>query len=439
MVVLLAGCAFLLLVALLLVWRIWRATSGQSKDTLVSALQAELRLSRAEAADAARGLREELAGAQKSGAELVVTMVREMGSSQKDALDSVTGGIRDLTGSNEKRLDQLRETVDTKLRQMQEGNEARLEEMRRTVDEKLHTTLEKRLGESFRLVSQQLEAVQSGLGEMRSLAAGVGDLKRVLSNVKTRGTLGEVQLGAILEDILAPEQFDRNVQTKEGSRENVEYAVRLPGPEESPDRCVWLPVDSKFPQEDYQRLVDAADAGDASGVKSAATALARAVKVSARDVQEKYLDPPHTTDFAIMFLPTEGLYAEVLREPGLVDDLMHSYRVVVAGPTTLAAILSSLRMGFRTLAIEKRSSEVWQILGAVKTEFGKFGGVLGKLRKQLATAAKTVDDTSIRTRAMERKLRQVEGLPTVDSSELLELPAGGSEDAEVLVDEDDDQ
>ncbi|MCK5119560.1 MAG: DNA recombination protein RmuC, partial [Candidatus Latescibacteria bacterium] len=272
----------------------------------------------------------------------------------------------------------------------------------------------------------------TGLGEMRTLAAGVGDLKKVLSNVKTRGTLGEIQLGVILEEILIPGQYDTNVQIKEDSRENVEYAVKLPGPDDAADRCVWLPIDSKFPQEDYQRLVDASDQGDSEGVKTATASLVRTVKTSAKDVHDKYLDPPNTTDFAIMFLPTEGLYAEVLRQPGLVDELMRVNRIVVAGPTTLAAILSSLRMGFRTLAIEKRSSEVWQVLAAVKTEFGKFGDVLEKLKSQLNTATRTVELTGVRTRAMERKLRQVERLPDADSEQLLELSGSDLMDAEVL-------
>jgi DNA recombination protein RmuC len=432
MTTLLAISLALLVVVLVMLWRVLKATSAQPGSQVVSALQAELREARKETADSARQLREELGVSQKGGAELVVRAVREMGTTQREALDSVTGEIKSLAGSNEQRLEQLRETVDGKLKELRNSNEMKLDEMRRTVDEKLHDTLERRLGESFNLVSKQLEAVQSGLGEMRSLAAGVGDLKKVLSNVKTRGTLGEAQLGAILEDILVPEQYDKNVQTKDGSRENVEYAVRLPGPDDPPERCVWLPIDSKFPQEDYLRLVEAADAGDAEAVKSATAALRRALKSSARDIQDKYLDPPSTTDFAIMFLPTEGLYAEALRDRGLVDELMRTHRVVLAGPTTLAAILNSLRMGFRTLAIQKRSSEVWQVLGAVKAEFGKFGGVLAKLRKQLATATKTVEQTGARTRAMERKLRQVEQLPASDAERVLALPDADADDAELL-------
>ena len=432
MEVLLGICVVLLLAVLWMLLRLSQRVSGDVETAIVQALQMELRQARKDSSDVARGLREELSGAQKSGAELVVTTVGEMGKTQKVALESVTREIKELTGSNEARLNGLRETVDKKLGQMQKSNEVKLEEMRKTVDEKLHATLEKRLGESFKLVSQQLEAVQTGLGEMRTLAAGVGDLKKVLSNVKTRGTLGEIQLGAILEEILIPGQYDTNVQIKEDSRENVEYAVKLPGPDDAADRCVWLPIDSKFPQEDYQRLVDASDQGDSEGVKTATASLVRTVKTSAKDVHDKYLDPPNTTDFAIMFLPTEGLYAEVLRQPGLVDELMRVNRIVVAGPTTLAAILSSLRMGFRTLAIEKRSSEVWQVLAAVKTEFGKFGDVLDKLKSQLNTATRTVEQTGVRTRAMERKLRKVERLPDADSEQLLEFSDSDLMDAEVL-------
>lgn len=435
MEVLLWICLILLISVLgLLFWLLRRSASNMGVD-VERAVRDELRQTRQESTEAGRKLREELSRAQKSGTELVVTTIGEMGKTQKEALDSTASEIKQLTASNETRLDKLRETVDDKLKQMQTSNEAKLEEMRKTVDEKLHDTLEKRLGESFKLVSQQLEAVQSGLGEMRSLATGVGDLKKVLSNVRTRGTLGEIQLGAILEEILTIDQYDRNVQTKEGSREHVEYAVRLPGPDDAPDTCMWLPIDSKFPQEDYQRLVDAADEGDAEGVKEATASLIRALKTCAKDVRDKYLNPPRTTDFAIMFLPTEGLYAEGLRQPGLVDELMRTYRVVVAGPTTLAAILSSLRLGFRTLAIEKRSSEVWQILAAVKTEFGKFGDVLERLKRQLNTATQTVEQTGVRTRAMERKLREVEQLPEAESEQVLQLGEAEAVEREIFDDD----
>jgi DNA recombination protein RmuC len=289
--------------------------------------------------------------------------------------------------------------------------------MRATVDEKLQGTLEKRLGESFRLVSERLEAVQRGLGEMQTLASGVGDLRKVLSNVKVRGTWGEVQLGALLEQMLSPGQFARNVATRPGN-ERVEFVVRLPG--HDPDAGeVLLPIDAKFPLEDYQRLVDASERGDAAAVEEAARALEQRIKGCARDVHEKYLNPPATTDFALLFLPTEGLYAEVIRRPGLAEHLQRELKVVVSGPTTLAALLSSLQLGFRTLAIQKRSSEVWQVLGAVKTEFAKFGGVIEKVEKKLEDASKTLATVGTRSRAIERKLRGVEQLPEHEADEVL--------------------
>ena len=434
MQILVVLCLALLLAAVILLTVLLRRTGGQGTG-VEQAVRDELRAAREESAGTARELREEVGKSQTASAALVVKTIGELGKGQGDALALVTKEIKELAGANEERFAKLRETVDEKLNQLRESNEAKLEEMRRTVDEKLHDTLEKRLGESFKLVSDQLEAVQSGLGEMRSLATGVGDLKKVLSNVKTRGILGEVQLGAILEEILTVNQYDTNVRTKPDSGENVEFAVRLPGPDGDSDKCVWLPIDSKFPQEDYQRLVDAADAGDADAVKEATQSLIRSVKNSARDISEKYVSPPDTTDFAIMFLPTEGLYAEVLRQPGLLDELMRTHRIVVAGPTTLAAILSSLRMGFRTLAIEKRSSEVWQVLAAVKTEFGKFGGVLEKLQRQLSTASKTVEETGVRTRAIERRLRGVEELPDSQSEAVLKLDTIAVDDAEILNEE----
>ncbi len=427
-------CLALLLAAVVLLAVLLRRTGGRGSG-VEQAVRDELRAAREESAGTAGRLREEMTNSQTASAALVVKTIGELGKGQGDALALVTKEIKELAGANETRLDKLRETVDEKLKELRESNEAKLEEMRATVDEKLQKTLESRLGESFKQVSERLEAVQAGLGEMRTLAAGVGDLKKVLSNVKTRGILGEIQLGAILEEILTVSQYDTNVRTKPDSDENVEYAVRLPGPDEDSDKCVWLPIDSKFPQEDYQRLVDASELGDVDAVKAATTGLVRSVKGFAKDISEKYLSPPDTTDFAIMFLPTEGLYAEVLRQPGLLDELMRTHRIVVAGPTTLAAILSSLRMGFRTLAIEKRSSEVWQVLAAVKTEFGKFGEKLDKLRGHLDRARKTVDETGVRTRAMERKLRDVEELPDSQSEAILELGAPGVEDAEIVDDE----
>lgn len=431
MMILLVANLVLLVAAVVLLVLLLVRSGGRADSGVSDALREELDRAREASGTTARELREELSRSQKQGAELVVTTIGQMGKTQGDTLESVTRQIKDLTGSNETRLGELRDTVDGKLRELRESNETKLEEMRATVDEKLQKTLETRLGESFKLVSERLEAVQRGLGEMQSLAEGVGDLKKVLSNVKTRGTLGEVQLGAILEEILTVGQYDTDVRTKPGSADHVEYAVRLPGPDDEPDRCVWLPIDSKFPMEDYQRLVDSSETGDVDGMQSATAALVRQVKKSAKDISEKYLSPPDTTDFAIMFLPTEGLYAEVLRQPGLLDELMRTNRVVVSGPTTLAAILSSLRMGFRTLAIEKRSSEVWQVLAAVKTEFGNFETVLATLEKQLGTAQKTVGKAGVRTRAIERKLRDVEELPESSASEILKLDVDVVEDAEI--------
>jgi DNA recombination protein RmuC len=323
-------------------------------------------------------------------------------------------------------LTQLRTGLDQRADAMREATGHQLEEIRKTVDEKLQGTLETRLGESFRQVSLQLEAVHRGLGEMQSLSLGVGELRRVLGNVKTRGTWGEVQLGAVLEQLLAPDQYARNVKTREGSNDLVEFAVKLPGSGDGTP--VWLPVDAKFPQEDYLRLVDASERGDAEGVTAAQSALARAVLLAARDISGKYLDPPRTTDFALLFLPTEGLYAEVLRLPGLADQLQQECRVIPAGPTTLAAILSSLRMGFRTLAIEERAGEVWRLLGAVKSEFARFGDVLDRVKRQLETARTTLDQTDVRTRQMARRLRDVEQLPTDSAERLLGFEAVGDDD-----------
>ncbi|HEX7370965.1 MAG TPA: DNA recombination protein RmuC [Rhodanobacteraceae bacterium] len=338
-----------------------------------------------------------------------------------DTLDRMGGQLRQtlsaLTADNEKRLAEVRGTLDAQLKNLQTDNAAQLEKMRATVDEKLQTTLNARLGESFKLISERLEAVQRGLGEMQSLATGVGDLKRVLSNVKTRGTFGEVQLGALLEQVLTTDQYATNVATVPNSSERVEYAIRLPG--QGSDAPVWLPIDCKFPIEDYQRLLDAQEHADSDAAAQAALALERRVRDEAKTIRAKYVAPPHTTDFALLFLPTEGLYAEVIRRPGLFEALQRDCRVTIAGPTTLAAILNALQMGFRTLAIEQRSSEVWQILGAVKTEFGKFGAVLDKTRKQLDAARNSIDNAGVRTRAIERRLRNVESLSNDEAKSLI--------------------
>ncbi|SHG43527.1 DNA recombination protein RmuC [Massilia sp. CF038] len=335
----------------------------------------------------------------------------EQATTLKRFSDSMTQNLTALTESNAQRLLEVRATLEVKIRDLQTDNATRLEEMRKTVDEKLHATLETRLTESFRQVSERLEKVHQGLGEMQQLAIGVGDLKRVLTNVKTRGTWGEVQLEMLLEQVLTVDQYAKNVETVAGTGARVEFAIKLPGQTEG-GAPVWLPIDAKFPKEQYERLVEAAERADAEGVAQGGRELERAVRLEAKTICEKYLSPPQTTDFAILFLPTEGLYAEVMRRPGLADDLQRTLRVSIAGPSTLAAILSSLQMGFRTLALEKRSSEVWQVLGAVKTEFGKFGDVLSQTRLTLEKAAKNIESAEVRSRQMARKLKSVEALPS---------------------------
>ncbi|HVM33364.1 MAG TPA: DNA recombination protein RmuC [bacterium] len=315
--------------------------------------------------------------------------------------------LQALTQQSEQRLERMRETVESRLKALQEENGNRLDQMRQVVDEKLQSTLERRLGESFKLVSERLEQVHQGLGEMQSLASNVGDLKKVLTNVKTRGTWGEVQLESLLQQVLTPDQYAKNLPTKKESNDRVEFAIRLPGK----DEAVWLPVDAKFPQEDYQRLVEAQEQGRPEAVEEAMKSLENRLKLEARQIKEKYLDPPHTTDFGLMFLPTEGLYAEAARRPGLLDHLQREYRVVASGPTTFAALLNSLQMGFKTLAIEKRSSEVWELLSAIKQEFSKFGNLLDKTHKKLQEASHTIEDAAKKTRTIEKKLKKVERDP----------------------------
>jgi DNA recombination protein RmuC len=384
--------------------------------------------------EAQRRLREDVERQARETRQELAQAVRAAGDTQSDALARLASGQQQALDAFQQRLDALRENqtasadrirgmVDERLNELRASNEQRLDQMRQTVEEQLQGTLEKRLGESFRLVSERLEAVQRGLGEMQHLANGVGDLKRVLTNVKARGTWAEVELGLLLEQILTPAQFDRNCKVRPDSADIVEFAVRLPGPHrDDPTSCVRLPIDAKFPKEDYDRLQEASTAGDAAAVERAADALAAAVRKSAQDIQKKYIAPPHTTDFAVLFLPTEGLYAEVLRRPGFADELLQRYRVVPAGPTTLAALLSSLRMGFRTLAIEQRASEVWQLLSAVKLEFGKFGDRLERLRKNLETAQNTVADAQTRTRVITRRLSSVENLPGAETLLALDVP-----------------
>ncbi len=359
----------------------------RGQDRAERLLREEMERGREETARSAQQVREEIASVVKGWGDSAVNSIGLLGSQQRSQLDTFAEQLVTLTGSNEQRMLELRATVDTRLRSLQEDNSTKLDQMRQTVDERLTATLEKRLGESFMQVSERLEAVHRGLGEMQTLAAGVGDLKRVLTNVKTRGTWGEVQLNMLLEQVLTSDQYEANVACKPGSGERVEYAIRLPGQDGGNGAPVWLPIDAKFPLEDYQRMLEAQGQGDAAGVEQALKGLEARVKLSAKEIQGKYLDPPRTTDFGIMFLPTEGLYAEVLRRPGLAESLQRECRVVVAGPTTLAALLNSLQMGFRTLAIEQRSSEVWQLLGAVKTQFGQFGGLLEKVHKKLDQAS----------------------------------------------------
>jgi DNA recombination protein RmuC len=396
-------------------------TGGDANAGLREEMRSNFRDSREEHQHASRELRDEVGGQLTATAKQLTDSIGAFGQTHHERLESVLGQMERLTKSNRESIDQLREGFQQSVARLQEGNEKKLDQMRQVVDEKLQTTLEKRLGESFKLVSEQLAAVHDGLGEMRKLASGVDDLSRVLNNVKTRGTFGEVQLGALLEQIMAPAQFDRNVETRPGSNRRVEYAVRLPGADERQAQ-VWLPIDSKFPLEDYLRLVEAEEKADFDRVQQLRKLLERSVRNSAKEINEKYIEAPHTTPFGILFLPTESLYAEVLRQPGLVEDLQDKEHILVTGPMTLSALLNSLHVGFRTLAIQQRSSEVWLVLSAVKTEFAKFGGVLDKVKKQLGAATNTLEQSAVRTRAMERKLRDVEQLSDGEALEVLGLP-----------------
>ncbi|MGD9054153.1 MAG: DNA recombination protein RmuC [Desulfobacterales bacterium] len=390
----------------------------------------EFTRNREEAAGSARQAREEIGSTLKFASDSQLKQLREVAGMQKDQLDSFSRQLLEMTRLNEKKFEAMRNAIESQLRTLQEDNSRKLEQMRAVVDEKLQSTLERRLTDSFKQVSERLEQVYKGLGEMRSLATGVGDLKKVLTNVKTRGTWGEIRLSHILEQILAPDQYGVNVATKKSSNDRVEFAIKLPGPDSHPGKVVWLPIDSKFPQEDYQRLLDAQEAADKTLAEKSVKNLEMRVKAEARAIREKYIDPPQTTDFGIMFLPVEGLYAEVLRCPGLCDSLQREHRIVVTGPTTLAALLNSLQMGFRTLAIEKRSSEVWELLGAVKTQFGKFGEVLAKTKKKLQEASNTIDQAEVRTRVITRKLNKVQELPDADSAKLAQ-PVSINEDETV--------
>jgi DNA recombination protein RmuC len=332
--------------------------------------------------------------------------------------DSLNTQLQNLGESNARRMGEVRQTLEAQLAQLQTSNSTKLDEMRATVDEKLQATLQTRLGESFKQVADRLEQVHKGLGEMQTLAQGVGDLKHLLTNVKTRGMFGEAQLEALLEQVFVPDQYAVQIATRPGSNNVVDFAIKLPGRSDSGEP-LWLPIDAKFPNEDYERLLDAQGRADALGAELAGKALEARIRLEARSMSDKYLEPPYTTDFAILFLPTEGLYAEVLRRPGLMEGLQREHRVTLAGPTTLLAMLSSLQMGFRTLTLEKRASEVWQVLGAVKTEFGKFGDVLSKVKSQTETVLKTLDTAHVRSRAMGRALKKVEALPDGQSRTLI--------------------
>jgi DNA recombination protein RmuC len=401
------------------VWLALRRDSATAQQALVEALRRAAsediqRLGqglRAELAEGARATRQELGGTL---ALLQQTLLTQAGEGQRHQAEQ----LRALAEGNERRLGEMRQTVEGRLQALQIGNEAKLEQMRATVDEKLHATLEQRLGESFRQVAERLEQVHQGLGEMQVLARDVGALNRVLTNVKTRGVFGEVQLAGLLEQVMAPDQYAANVETVPGSGARVEFAIRLPGRRDD-GQPLWLPIDAKFPREDYERLLDAHERADAAGVEAAGKAIEARLRLEARTIREKYVAAPHTTDFAILFVPTEGLYAEALRRPGLVESLQREHRITLTGPTTLLATLSSLQMGFRTLALEKRSAEVWQVLGAVKTEFGRFGDVLARTKKKLDEASATIDAAEVRTRQMARQLKTVEALPEAQAQQLL--------------------
>jgi DNA recombination protein RmuC len=416
----------LVFLAAILLLNLFVLTRLRSHEGLESRLREDL-------ARESRGLREEVAAniqrfasqTEQRTESLRTAVTQQLSGSREEANELLT---RFLTATTEmqrdqqKQLEAIRGVVDQRLHALQTDNAAKLEQMRQTVDEKLQTTLEKRLGESFRLVSERLEQVHKGLGEMQNLASGVGDLKRVLSNVTTRGAWGEVQLENLLAQILAPEQYERDVATT-GTSERVEFAIRLPGKDDKDNEPVWLPVDAKFPMETYQRLAAAAERGDAEAVENSARELEGVVRACAKTFSGKYLAPPRTTDFGILFLATEGLYAEALRRPGLAESLQNDFRVVLAGPTTFAALLNSLQMGFRTLAIQQRSSEVWKLLGDVKSQFGKYSQVLATIRRRLDQATQTVDDAAIRTRAIERRLKDVESADEEETVPTLHLIA----------------
>jgi len=413
-IALVAGIGLLVAAVLILQVLMWRKRAEPSVD--LTPLLARLEAIERAQERTERGIREEIGRNREEAARDSSGLRQEVQS----ALAAQLGPIRTelaaelarLTETTGKKLDAVRDVVQERLKSLQDENTQKLDQIRHTVDEQLQSTLEKRLGESFQIVSDRLEQVHRGLGEMQTLAAGVGDLKKLLSNVRARGAWGEVQLGMLLEQLLTPDQYGANVATT-GTSERVEFAIKLPGSE--PEGCVWLPIDAKFPKEDYERLLDAVDRADASAIEESSRQIELRVRQCAKDISQKYIEPPKTTDFAIMYLPTEGLYSEVLRRPGLVEALQQKHRVTVSGPTTLAAILNSLQMGFRTLAIQKRSSEVWEVLSTVKTQFGKYADILDKVQEKLRQADIVVEDGLRRTRVIQGKLKSVEELPAAAS------------------------
>lgn len=432
--ILLIVCAVLLaavaaIVTVLLIRSRDKGESGEIASELKTGLTAELGRTRqeivAESQSSIKLLGDVLASSESRSFERQDKRLSELTESVTTSIKMMDERFKSFSMQNEQKLENMRSTMENRLASIQEDNGKKLEEMRKTVDEKMQKTLEDRIGQSFKLVSERLEQVYRGLGEMQTLATGVGDLKKVLSNVKTRGVLGEIQLGAILEQIMAPEQYDQNVETKRGSGLRVEYAVRMPAEQ---GEYVYLPIDAKFPADAYAKLLDAYDSGSQQAVDAAGSELVARAKRFAKDISDKYIDPPHTTEFGIMFLPTEGLYAEVVRH-GLVEVFQRDYHVSIAGPTTMAALLNSLQMGFKTLAIQKRSSEVWNVLGAVKTEFDKFGTTLAQAQQRITQANDELDRlVGVRTRQIQRKLREVTVLPGEQSSQLLSDDAGEAEE-----------
>lgn len=430
------GMVFLVILGIILYLRLEHLRTGVER--IETSVRNEIAVNREEAVRGARNAREEMTNSLRSFGELISRAMSSSGDLQKGQLETFSASLDRLTRLLDQKIeslnnrttlnmDRMRETVERKIGELQQGNEKKLEEMRATVDEKLQKTLETRLSESFRQVSERLEAVHKGLGDMQQLATGVGDLKKVLTNVKSRGVLGEYQLQNLIEQLFTPDQYAKNVKTKHGSAAMVEFALKLPGKNDQP---VWLPIDSKFPKEDFELLMDAYDSGTAEMIEERRKAFVKGIKKCAMDICGKYIDPPNTTDFAILFLPFESLYAEVLRTPGLFETIQKECKINIAGPTTLSAFLSSLQMGFRTLAIEKRSGEVWELLGAVKTEFGLFGNILEKTQKKLQEASNVMDSARQRTRVIERKLKDVEALPAADDVFMLDEPADPEQNAD---------